>query len=101
MLFRCAQVLQEFFVTATKKIPNPIEPELAGDIINGFLKWDVVSITAESVPGAIGIHLRYKYSFWDAMIREACIRGGATLLLTEDFSDGQKIGDLRIKNPFK
>ncbi len=96
-----AQVLQEFFVTVTRKIQNPIGPELAGDIIDGFLKWDTVSITAESVADAIGIHLRYKYSFWDSMIVEASIRGGAALLLTEDFSGGQKIGDLRIKNPFK
>jgi predicted nucleic acid-binding protein len=34
------------------------------------------------------------------MIVAAAISGGATLLLTEDLSHGQRIGGMEIRNPF-
>jgi predicted nucleic acid-binding protein len=40
------------------------------------------------------------YSFWDALIIEAALAGGAERLLTEDLQDGQVIDGLRIENPF-
>lgn len=94
------QVLQEFFVAITKKIPKPLDIKLAKEIVNDFLKWDVVVNDGESILEATEIHLRYKYSFWDSMIMEAAIRGNADLLLSEDLSDGQIINGVKIKNPF-
>ena len=94
------QVLQEFFATATKKIPKPLSVLEAKKIIRVLLKWDVVVNDGESLLEAIEIHLRYKYSFWDAMIIEAALRGNASLLLSEDLSDGQIINGVTIKNPF-
>ncbi len=94
------QVLQEFFVNITSKIPKPLDVKLAKEIVKDFLKWDVVVNDGESILEAIEIHLRYKYSFWDSMIVGAAIRGGATLLLSEDLSDGQTIDSVKIKNPF-
>jgi predicted nucleic acid-binding protein len=40
------------------------------------------------------------FSFWDALILEAALRGGADRLLTEDLQHGQEIEGLRIDNPF-
>jgi predicted nucleic acid-binding protein len=34
------------------------------------------------------------------MVIAAAITGGAAVLLTEDLSDGQKIGGVEIRNPF-
>jgi predicted nucleic acid-binding protein len=36
------QVLQEFFVSVTKKIPKPINARLAREIVSDFLKWNIV-----------------------------------------------------------
>jgi predicted nucleic acid-binding protein len=40
------------------------------------------------------------YSFWDSLIIQAAIKGGASLLLSEDLSGGQTIRGVTIKNPF-
>jgi len=95
------QVLQEFFVTITQKIPKALDKRLAKDIVSDLLKWDVVVNDGESIIEAIEILLRYGYSFWDSLIIEAAMRSGASVLLTEDLSHGQIIHGVTIKNPFK
>lgn len=95
------QVLQEFFVIITKKTSKPHDVKSAREIVSDLIKWDVIVNDAESILGAIGIHSRYKYSFWDAMLIHAAITGGAACLLSEDLSDGQRIKGVEIKNPFK
>ncbi len=94
------QVLTEFFVTITTKIPNPMDREVAREIVRDFLKWDVVVNDGESVLKTIDILTRYQYSFWDSMIIQAAVKGNAALLLSEDLIDGQVINGVRIKNPF-
>jgi predicted nucleic acid-binding protein len=94
------QVLQEFFVIVTRKIPKPLKANVAREIINDLLKWEVVINDSESILSAIDIHLKYKYSFWDSMIIDAALKGGATKLYSEDLSDRQQINGLIIRNPF-
>ncbi|MBN1831488.1 MAG: PIN domain-containing protein [Deltaproteobacteria bacterium] len=95
------QVLQEFFVNVVQKIPNPIDKKQAKEIIRDFLKWHVVVNTGESIIEAINISQKFNYSFWDSMIIEAAIAGGAGVLLSEDLQDGQIINDVNIMNPFR
>jgi len=95
------QVLQEFFVNVTQKIPKTLDKRLAKDIVSDLLKWDVVVNDGESIIEAIEILSRYGYSFWDSLIIEAAIRSGAVVLLSEDLTHGQIINGLTIKNPFK
>jgi predicted nucleic acid-binding protein len=40
------------------------------------------------------------FSFWDALIVEAALRGGADRLLSEDMQDGRVVEGMRIENPF-
>ncbi len=94
------QVLQEFFVTVTAKIPKPLEAGPASEIISDFLKWDVVINDGEIILEAIEIQTEYGYSFWDSMIITAAIRGGADLLYTEDLTDRHSIKGVAILNPF-
>jgi predicted nucleic acid-binding protein len=94
------QVLQEFFVNVVQKIQRPVDIRLAKDIVKDLLKWHVVVNNGESILEAIDIHDRYGYSFWDAMIIAAAIKGRAAVLMTEDLQDGQTIGGVSIKNPF-
>ena len=94
------QVLQEFFVNITKKVSKPLEIRMAKEIVRDLLKWDIVMIDGESVLEGIDIHSRYQFSFWDSMIVHAALKGGASVLLSEDFEDGRIIEGLTIKNPF-
>ncbi len=94
------QVLQEFFVNVVQKIPKPMEKQQAKEIVRDFLKWQVVVNTGDSIIDAIDICVRFGYSFWDSMIVEAAIKGGATVLISEDLQDGQVVSGVTIKNPF-
>jgi predicted nucleic acid-binding protein len=94
------QVLQEFFVNVVQKIPHPMSIEMASEIIRDFLKWDVVINNGDSILESIEICKRYGYSFWDSLIIEAALRGGAETLLSEDLSPGQTINGMTIRNPF-
>lgn len=94
------QVLQEFYITVTKKITSPLPPESAREIIVDFLTWDVVTNGGEAVLEAIDLQIREKISFWDALVVAAAEKGAADILLSEDFSDGRKFGDIAVRNPF-
>lgn len=94
------QVLQEFFLSVTRKIPKPMQVEIARDIVEDLLKWNVVINDGDSILAAIDIHNRYRYSFWDALIIQAAIQGGADQILSEDLSHGHSVYGVRIINPF-
>jgi predicted nucleic acid-binding protein len=94
------QVLQEFFVLATRKIPTPLDGKTAKEIIADLLKWTVVVNDGDSILKAIAIHVKSKFSFWDALIIESAARGGADTLLSEDLSHGQVIYGVSVYNPF-
>jgi len=94
------QVLQEFFVNVTKKIPKPLSVTVGRGIVEDFLKWKIVAIGGRTILRAIDLHETHKYAFWDSLVIQSAIEGGAKWLLSEDFKDGQRIGDLTIRNPF-
>lgn len=94
------QVLQEFFVTITKKVKRPLGLEEARETVADLLKWEIVANDGESILRAIAVHERHKLFFWDAMIIQAALKAGATTLLTEDLADGVMIEGLKITNPF-
>jgi len=94
------QVLQEFFVTITKKVERPLGLAEVRETVADLLKWEVVANDGESILRAIAIHERHKLSFWDSMIIQAAVKAGATTLLTEDLGDGIAVEGLKIKNPF-
>jgi predicted nucleic acid-binding protein len=94
------QVLQEFFINITKKIPKPLDIKTARDIIRDFLLWEVADNDGELLLAAIDVQVKYHYSFWDSLIIAAAIKSGASILLTEDLNNRQIIEGVLIKNPF-
>jgi predicted nucleic acid-binding protein len=94
------QVLQEFFITVTRKVPNPLSIDEAADRIREFALWKMFSPAAEDVLAAIVLHKQAKLSFWDAMVVQAASQIGCDILWTEDLSDGQVVRGVRIRNPF-
>jgi predicted nucleic acid-binding protein len=59
-----------------------------------------VPLTLDMHDEAISIARRYKFHFYDSLIIAAATQAGCTVLYSEDLQHGQKIGNLRIENPF-
>ncbi len=93
------QILQELYVTLTRKIPHPLKTAQAKEIIEDTLTWDVVVNDGESILQAIALEAQEKLSFWDALVVAAAARGGAEILLSEDLPAGRTIAGVRIVNP--
>ena len=95
------QVLQEFFVTVTRKVAEPVLPAVAREWAARYLSWQVVAADGQSVMNAIELQSQYQVSFWDAMILQAAQRAEAATLLSEDLNDGQQYGAVVVKNPLR
>lgn len=91
------QVLQELFVTLTKR---GVAIRDAENIIRAYLEWDVIDNTATSLISAIAEQKKFKLSFWDASILSAARSAACSELLTEDFNAGQNYGGIVTVNPF-
>jgi predicted nucleic acid-binding protein len=94
------QVLQEFFVTTTRKIPKPLEALAAARIIDDLAHWHVHAPAASDVLAAIDIHQRTGASFWDAMILRSAKELGCGTLHSEDLNPGQEYEGVQVSNPF-
>ena len=95
------QVLQEFYVCVTRKLATPLDLEEAFQAVQDLTAFPVVQIDPSLILLAIQRSRKAKVSFWDALILEAALGAGVTLLYSEDFQDGAVFGGLRIANPFK
>jgi predicted nucleic acid-binding protein len=93
------QVLQEFYVNVTRKIPKPLSKTAARSVVNSYLVWCVETTPAEISP-AFRIEDEVKIMFWDALIVAAAVKAGADRIVTEDLNAGQTISGVRIVNPF-
>ena len=94
------QVLQEFYVVATRKMTRPMSPREAREIVDLYTAWHVVLIEPSLILTASELEERHELSFWDALILEAARVAGATTLLTEDLQEGALIEGITIQNPF-
>lgn len=96
------QVVQEFINAALKKLTPAMTQEEC------LLYYSqVLQPLCEFYPShqhykeAIGLKFKTGYSFYDSLILAAALASDCHFLLTEDLQDGQKIGNLSIKNPFR
>ena len=94
------QVLQEFYVNATRKINKPLNTETAKDIIASLGEWPTHSPTVGDVLAAIELQRRYSLSFWDAMILTSAAKLECNVLLSEDLSEGHDYDGVKVVNPF-
>jgi predicted nucleic acid-binding protein len=95
------QVLQELAVNLRRKVPKPLGARQIREIVSDYLTWHVVVNTPDSVLAALDLQERYRISFWDAMIVHAANVSGAMILYSEDLSDNQVYGSIRVENPFR
>jgi predicted nucleic acid-binding protein len=95
-----AQVLQEFYVTVTRKLPVPLGPDEALAWIEQFEAFPCVEIDAGLVKVAAEISERFRISYWDGAILAAAQKAGLETVYSEDLSDGQRYGEITVVNPF-
>lgn len=93
------QVLQELCVNLRRKAGRPLELKATRDLIADYLRWQVMVNTGESILEALELEDRYRISFWDALVIQAAQASGAEVLYSEDLSDGQTYGSVRVVNP--
>jgi predicted nucleic acid-binding protein len=93
------QVLQELAVNLRRKAKKPLDAKATRDIIADYLAWHVVVNGGDSILEALELEARYQLSFWDALVLQAAHVAGAEILYSEDLSDGQRYGTVRVKNP--
>ncbi len=96
-----AQVLQEFYVNATRKRALRLSEEEALSILMELREFPILPVTEELVFAAIAVKGRFQISYWDAAIVAAASTLGARELFSEDLNDGQVYGAVRVVNPFK
>ena len=95
------QVLQEFYVTVTRKVKKPLDVESAVRIVEDLAFWKIHAPDARDVLGAIDLQRRYMISFWDAMIVWSAAQLGCQIIWSEDLSPGQIYEGVQLVNPFE
>ncbi|WP_343599018.1 PIN domain-containing protein [Mycobacterium sp.] len=95
------QVLQEFYVQATRKSRSePLAHDQAVELVESFMRFPVAPTTTELMLAAFATHRRFGISYWDAAILEAGRSLGCDVVLSEDLSDGEDYAGVRVENPF-
>ena len=93
------QVLQELCVNLRRKVTPPVDVRTVREIITDDLARDVVTNTGEAVLEALELEGRYGISFRDALAVQAAERADAAVLYSEDLTDGQTYGSVRVVHP--
>ena len=97
-----AQVLQEFYVQATRPSrPGALTHTEAVSFAMAMRRFRVQEISLAVVEDAFAFRARFGLSYWDCAILAAARACGCDTVYSEDFSDTQDYGGIRIVNPFK
>jgi predicted nucleic acid-binding protein len=95
------QVLQEFFVTVTRKLQTPLARAQAREVVRAYAPWVMSPTTPETILRATELSEAARIDFWDALIVAAAEQSGAETLYSEDLNHGQVIAGVRVLNPLR
>ena len=96
-----AQVLQEFYVTVTRKIEVPLAPAEALEWIEQLEVFPCLPLDSGLVKIGAELSSRYRISYWDGAILAAAESLGAPVLYSEDLAHGRRYGSVQVLNPFR
>jgi predicted nucleic acid-binding protein len=95
------QIMGEFFVTATRKIPSPLSPgDAERRLVNYRRSWTIFNLTPSIVLEAVAGLQRHSISYWDALIWATAKLNQVQDVLTEDLQHGLLLEGVRFQNPF-
>jgi predicted nucleic acid-binding protein len=93
------QVLQEYFVTVTRKLK--VDARVARRKVELLAEFDVAAPGVSDILAAIDLHRLHEISFWDALILRAAQQAGCSVLFSENFQHARVADGVRIVNPFQ
>ncbi len=93
------QVVQEFFVAATRKLS--IEALEAKAIVVTLHPLELMEVGLEDINRAIDGVVLWQVSFWDALILTVAERANCSVVYSEDLNSGQRYGGVEVRNPFE
>jgi predicted nucleic acid-binding protein len=93
------QVMQEFYVAATRKLNA--DPLHVKEILHSLMHFEVVTVGPHLINEAIDCSILQRVSFRDALIVVTAESARCSEVWSEDLSDGQVIRGVKINNPFK
>jgi len=93
------QVLQEYFVTVTRKLQ--VDARTARRKVELLAEFDVATPEVTDILAAVDLHRLHGLSFWDALVLRSAQQSGCSVLLTEDMQNTREMDGVRIVNPFR
>jgi predicted nucleic acid-binding protein len=93
------QALAEFFWAVTRKRAMPGD-EAAAQVADWQVIFPVVHAKPANLRQALRVANGGVLSFWDALLWSTAKDAGVTVLLSEDFQDGQNLEGVLFRNPF-
>lgn len=94
------QVLNEYYVTVTRKIRPARAAADAWDEVRELLSWNPQPTDSELLRRAREVEQRYPLSWWDSLIVAAAQLQNCSVLLTEDLQHRAIYGSVMVQNPF-
>ena len=96
------QILGEFFVVVTRRIPKPLTIADAERSVTNYLRsWTICDLTGWTVLEAVMGVERHRLSYWDSLVWATAKLNQIPVVLSEDFVDGQMIEGIRFLDPFR
>lgn len=95
-----AQVLNEYFVTVTRKLKPGLSPDDAWADLVALNAWGPIPSDWQLIERAYRILTSHQLSWWDALVVAAAQSADCEILYSEDLSAQQIYGGLRVVNPF-
>src|SRR5579863_2449345 len=92
------QVLQEYFVTVTRKLK--VDARIARRKVELLAEFDVAAPQVSDILASIDLHRLHGFSFWDALVLRAAQQAGCSVLFSEDMQEAREIDGVHIVNPF-
>jgi len=91
------QVMQEFYVAATRKLGVP--PLAAKAVLKTLTVFEIVQVSPTIIQEAIDCSILNQLAFWDSLILAAAASAGCSTVYSEDLNPGQTILGVKVQNP--
>jgi predicted nucleic acid-binding protein len=93
------QVLQEYFVTVTRKLH--VDARIARRKVELLAEFDVATPEVADILAAIDLHRLHGFSFWNALVLRSAKQAGCSVLFSEDLQDARELDGVLVVNPFR
>jgi predicted nucleic acid-binding protein len=95
------QVLNEFYVSVTRRLTPPMPQGDARAKLRRFAAgWNPWQIDQATVETAWAMEARHGLPYWDCLVLAAAQHSGCTLVLSEGMAHEGRYGAVRVVNPF-